>query len=89
MKTDIPIIAVCTKVWICVNLSIFASSDVETCAASITMTSHPILITLLALESPHLYLSHNVGYMCRNLIYKFIYEMPSFETVQTLGPYFG
>ena len=54
-------IAVCTKVWNHENLSIFASSEAETCAASFAMTSHSISKFFVVLESPNLYLLHNVG----------------------------
>jgi len=46
------VIAVCAKVWNRVNLSIFASSEAETCSASIAMTSNSISIILVVLESP-------------------------------------
>ena len=56
-----PFIAVCAKVWNRENLSIFATSEAETCAASIAMTSHSIPKILVDLKSPNLYLLHNVG----------------------------
>ena len=55
------IIAICAKVWNHENSSIFASSEVETCAASIATTSFLIFKILVVLESSNLYLSHNVG----------------------------
>ena len=82
-------IAICAKIWNCVNLSIFASSEAETCSTSIAMTRRSIFIILVVSESPRWYLLHNVYYKPRGLIIKFICERTSFETVQDLGPYFG
>ena len=42
-----------TKVWNHVNLSIFASSEAETCSTSIAMTRCSIFIILVVSESPH------------------------------------
>ena len=47
------LIAICAKVWNHVNLSIFASSEAETCSTSITMTRCSIFIILVVSESPH------------------------------------
>ena len=62
------------------NLSIFTSSEAETCSTSIAMTSCSIFIILVVSESPHQYLLHNIYYKYRHLIIKFIYEKTSFET---------
>ena len=66
------IIAVCAKVWNRVNRSNFASSEAETCSASISTTSRSIPIILVDLECTRWYLSHNVFYMRKHLRLKFI-----------------
>ena len=47
------IIAICTKVWNRVNLSIFAFSEMGTCSASIAITSLSIILIFVVLESPN------------------------------------
>ena len=47
------VIAICAKVWNRVNLSIFASSEAESCSTSIAMTRCSIFIILVVSESPH------------------------------------
>ena len=45
------LIAICAKVWNCVNLSIFAFSKMGTC--SIAITSLSIILIFVVLESPN------------------------------------
>ena len=83
------LIAICTKVWNHVNLSIFAFSKVGTCSASIIITSLSIIIIFVVLESSNWYLLHNAAYMPGNLIIKCICERPSFETVQAQESFYS
>ena len=46
------IIVICAKVQNHVNLSIFATSEAETCSTSIAMTRCSIFIILVVSESP-------------------------------------
>ena len=85
------VIAICTKVWNCVNLSIFAFSEAGTCSVSIAITSLSIIIIFVVLESPnwYWYLLHNVVYTPGNLIIRCICERLSFETVQAQESFYG
>ena len=82
-------IAICTKVWNRVNLSIFASPKSKTCSTSMAMTRCLDFIILVVLESPRWYLLHNVYYKPRGLKIKFICGRPSSVIVQALRPFSG